>query len=83
MIADFSTENVILGISEDGMTGTVLDNMAGVMAALQSGSLKEAIARAKALPAEKKDAKYITNARLLAFVNKLETHLGITLSSSL
>jgi hypothetical protein len=83
LIREFAGENVRLGITADEMTGTVLDNMAPVMIALQSGSLFEAIARAKAIPEESKDEKYITDARLLAFVNKIETRLGIPLSESL
>lgn len=83
LVEDFAAENVLLGITADGMTGAVLDNMASVMNALKSGSLYEAIVRIKAMPAESKDAKYITDSRLLEAVNKLEAFLGLPLSSSL
>lgn len=80
---EFSAENVLLGISADNMTGTVLNALAGVLVACTAGSLKEAITRTKALPSESKDAKYVTDARLLAFVNKIETYLQIPLSTTL
>lgn len=83
VLTDFATDNVLLGITQDGKTGEVLTKMAGVMQALQSGSLYEAIARAKAIPEEDKDVKYITDARLLEFVNKIEAHLGIPASEEL
>ena len=80
---DFKIENVVLGITQDGMTGTVLDKMSRVMAALDSGSLHEAISRIKAIPEADKDAKYITDARLLEAANKLEAYLGLPLSTEL
>lgn len=83
LVTEFAAENVILGITADNMTGAVLTKMQGVLVAVQSGSLYEAITRAKAIPAEDKDVKYITDARLLAFVNKIETFLGVELSETL
>jgi len=77
IIEDFAAENIVLGITADGMTGDVLTAMAPVMDALRTGSLHEAIARAKAIPAEDKDVKYVTDARLLEAVNRMEEHLGI------
>lgn len=78
IIEDFAAENITMGITADGMTGTVLTVMAPVMDALRTGSLHEAIARAKAIDPADKDAKYVTDARLLAAVNRMEEHLGIT-----
>jgi hypothetical protein len=83
LLVEFAAENVRLGITADNMTETVLSNMQGIISALTTGSLHAAIARAKALTADKKDVKYITDARLLAAVNKIETFLGIPLSASL
>jgi hypothetical protein len=54
-----------------------------VIGALQTGSLYEAIANAKAVPSGNKDATFITDVRILSFVNKIESYLGITLSTSL
>ena len=45
--------------------------------------LYDAIAEAKAVPDEAKDPVFLTNARLLAFVNKIEAHLGLAASTSL
>lgn len=83
LITEFAADNVMLGITVDGMTGAVLDKMASVAAAATTGSLYEAIARIKAIPEEDKDAKYITDARLLELCNKVETYLNIPLSESL
>lgn len=83
IIEKFAVENVMLGITVDNMTGTVLDVMAPVTEALRSGSLYEAISRIKAIDPSDKDVKYITDSRLLAAVNELEEHLGIELSETL
>lgn len=80
LMTEFAAENVMLGITQDGKTGEVLDKMAPVMAALQSGSLYEAISRAQAIDPADYDDKYVTHARLWAFINKLEAYLGLPLS---
>ena len=83
MVNVFAAENIVLGITADGKTGEVLGKMEGVIAALSTGSLYEAIARAKAIPSSQYDSKYVTAARLLSFVNKIEGYLNIPLSTSL
>ena len=83
LMTKYAAENVLLGITQAGMTATVRTRMAVVIAALQTGSLYDVIAEAKAIPAEDKDATFITDARLLAFINKVETYLGIALSTSI
>lgn len=83
LVTEFAAENVLLGITQDGKTGEVLDKMQPILVAVQSGSLYEAIARAKAIDAGDYDVKYVTAARLLVFVNKIETYLGVALSESL
>jgi len=83
LVAEFAAENVLMGITQEGMTGTVRKNMREVIDALSTGSLYDAIDEARLIPSDKKDLKYITNARLLQFINKIETYLNIPLSSSL
>jgi hypothetical protein len=80
LITEFAAENIVLGITQDGQTGVVLDKMSSVMTALQSGSLYEAMNRAKAIPQSDYDNKYITYARIMSFVNKIEAYLGLPLS---
>ena len=80
LINEFAAENVMLGITQDGKTGEVLDKMDPIISALQSGSLYEAIKRAKAIPTSKYDSKYVTHDRIYAFVNKIEAYLGLQLS---
>jgi hypothetical protein len=83
LIHEFATENVMLGITQDNMTAQVLDNMGPVLIALQTGSLYPAMDRIRAIPAESKDAKYITDARLLNYLNKIQQYLGLELSEEL
>ena len=80
LITEFAVQNVMLGITADGKTGEVLDKMAPIIAALQSGSLYEAITRAKAINPSDYDTKYVTHDRLYAFINKIEAFLGLQLS---
>lgn len=83
MLVTYAAENIMLGITQDGMTGTVIDRLGSVIVCLQSGSLYDVIARIKAIPVEHYDSKYITAVRLLSFVNKVEDYLGLPRSTSL
>lgn len=83
LIVEFATENVIMGITQDNMTKIVRQRMSEVINALQTGSLYDAINEAKAIPDTFKDGKYITNTRLLQFINKIETYLNLPRSNSL
>lgn len=83
LIKKFAAENVLLGITQAGMTATVRTNLAQVITCLQTGSLYDAIAQVKAVPAESKDATFITDARLLSFVNEIERYLGVPFSQTL
>jgi hypothetical protein len=83
LLLDFSTENVLMGITQEGKTGEVLSKLSTVLPAIQSGSLYEAISRIKSIPSSDYDSKYITEARLLIFINKIEVYLGIPLSTEL
>jgi hypothetical protein len=83
LIQTFSAENIAMGITQRGMTAQVISATAEVISALQSGSLYDAIAKTKAIPADKKDSIFVTDERLLTFINKIEDYLGITRSTSL
>lgn len=83
LMTKFAAENVLLGITQEGKTGEILDKLSHVMSALQAGSLYEAISRVKAIPVEDYDTKYITAARLLSFINEIEVYLGIPISETL
>lgn len=83
LMSDFVTENVMLGITQAGKTKAVRQAFVEVMSALQTGSLYDAIDEAKLIPLEAKDPVFVTDARILSFVNKIETYLQIPLSESL
>lgn len=84
LIDEFAAENVLLGITAvPGMTNHVRKTLREVADALRSGSLHDAIAEARAIPAESKDSVFISNARLLYFINKIEKYLNVTLSTEL
>lgn len=82
-LREFSAQNVLMGITQSGMTGTILTILTGVMQALLAGSLYEAIARIKAVDPANYDGVYLNPTRCLEFVNKIEAYLGIPLSESL
>jgi hypothetical protein len=83
LVKSFAAQNVLLGITQAGKTNEVRNKMSGVLSALQTGSLYDAIAQAKAIDEADYDSTFITAPRLLNFVNKLETYLGIPLSTEL
>lgn len=82
LAAQFAIENVVMGIDVNE-SDSVLLKMDGVLAALSNGYLETAIKRAKAVSPSDYDAEFITAARLLSYVNAIETKLGISLSQSL
>jgi hypothetical protein len=77
IMVEFTTENIIMGITQDGKTSSVRKTLSEVIICLSTGSLYDAIAEIKAIPADKKDIKYLTNERLTIFVNKIEDYLQI------
>lgn len=83
LLAQFNSENIDMGITQDGMTEDVLDVMLPVMSALQGGAPTVAIKRAKAIPESSYDSKFVTEARLLSYVNQIEKFLGLPTSQSL
>lgn len=83
LMVEFTTENIMMGITADGMTGPVRKALQEVIMCLITGSLYDAITEIRAIPLEKKDPKYLTDARLLVFINKIETYLQIPLSTTL
>lgn len=83
LLVEFAAQNIALGITQAGMTAPVRGYLNDVVTCLFTGSLYDAIAQLKAVPPEHKDATFITDARLLYAVNRIETYLGITLSTSL
>jgi hypothetical protein len=83
LVNDFIAENVMMGITQDGMTATVLERMDAVLTALQTGSLYDSISKVRAIPQADYDTKYITSERLLIFINKVELYLGLPLSGAL
>ena len=82
VIENAATENVLLGITEYGMTATVIRVLGPTNAALTTGSLYHAIDEIRAILPEDKDDRFITDARLLATINEIETYLGLELSTN-
>lgn len=78
-----AAENVGLGITQAGMTGVVRKRSQEVILALMTGSLYDAMAEARAIPAEHKDGTFISDARLLSIINRIEDYMKLPRSTSL
>ena len=83
LVKDFAVENVMMGITQSGKTNQVRKATQEVISALSTGSLYDAIHEARQIPQEQKDDTFVTDARLLVFINKIESFLGLPLSTSL
>jgi hypothetical protein len=83
IIDDFAAENIVLGITQAGLTNHVRKTCKEVTDALRSGSLYDALHEVRQIPEQAKDPTFLSNSRLLVFVNKIETYLGLPLSTQL
>jgi hypothetical protein len=83
IIIKFAAENVLLGIIQLGMASTVRGVMSAVIQCLQTGSLYDAVDQLRAIPPESKDGTFVTDARLLVFVNLIKDYLGLARLASL
>lgn len=81
LIAEFSAENQMLGISVE-QTTAVFGAMSGIILAMQVGALETAISMIKAMPDEAMDGVIFSKARLLVYVNKCESFMGVPLSGA-
>lgn len=77
LLIEFASENVLLGITQAGMTNTVRKKLFQVADACMAGSLKDAITEIKAVPQADYDSTFITAQRLTFYMNKIEDYLGI------
>lgn len=77
LMSEFTNENINMGVTQDGMTKAVRKALTEIIMCLITGSLYDAIDEVKHIPTDKKDGKYLTNARLTVFINKIETYLGL------
>jgi hypothetical protein len=82
-IKEFSAQNVLLGITQSGMTGVVLTHLHNVMQALMAGSLYEALSRVRAINPADYDGVFLSETRILVFINKIEKYLGLPISTSI
>lgn len=82
LVDDFAIENVSLGINAEQSDG-VLTVLGGVLTALSSGYLETAIRMVKAVNPAVFDGTFLSESRLLSYVNRIETYLGIELSTEL
>ena len=83
LIVTFAAENISLGITQAGMTTQVRAVTADVVSALSTGSLHDAVTAARAIPPASYDATFVTAARLLSFINKIEDYFGMPRSTSI
>lgn len=81
VMTDFIAENVALGITQRGLTAQVREATAKLITCLQTGSLYDAINELKQINPSYLDGVILNSTRLLVFRNKVESCLGITLST--
>lgn len=82
VIFDFTVENVLLGITQMGLTSHVRRVTTPIITALTTGSLYDAIAEVRLLNTDDFDSVILTPARLLTFRNKIEAYLGVPLAQT-
>ena len=83
LIDEFAAENILLGITASGLTNQVRKALGETTMCLLTGSLYDAIYEAKAIPQGSWDGTYISEARIISFVNRIETYLGVPLTTDL
>jgi hypothetical protein len=79
---DFVTENVMLGITQRGLTGHVRKTLREVKDALETGSLYDAIHEVRMLNPADFDDTILTPTRLLTFRNKIEEFVNVPLAEN-
>lgn len=79
----FLAENVVLGIVSAGMVDRAREILDSAFRAIETGSLLEAIEKLKAIPESSKDPIFITNERLLKYINAMEEYLTIPFTNNL
>jgi len=77
---EFCAENVLLGITQAGMTDKVRTVLDSSFRAIETGSLYEALTKLKNVSESDKDQIFINNTRLLKYINKIEIYLNIELT---
>lgn len=83
LIVEFTAENALLGIDDEEQTKRVIQETKGILDSLQTGFLTQAIKEIRLIPVERLDIKFLTEERLLRFLNKIEVFLAMRPTSSL
>lgn len=79
---EFAIENVVMGITSAQST-IVMTRLSDIMQALERGYLETALERVHSFNRNQFYLNFITVPRLLSYVNRIETHLGLPLSTDL
>jgi hypothetical protein len=83
LIDEFAAQNILLGITASGLTNQVRKALGETTMCLLTGSLYDAIHEAKAIPQSSWDGTFINEARIIYFINRIESYLGIPLTTGL
>jgi len=78
----FTISNVMLGITQAGMTSKVRKTLSEVYSCLITGSLYDAITEIRLIPDSALDARFITKARMLVMINEIQDYLGTPRTTS-
>jgi hypothetical protein len=83
LLIKFAAENTVLGITELNMTSHVRVVTSSVVSALMVGAVSDAIDQVRLIAEEDKDDVFLTDVRLLKYINLCEDYLQIPRSLSL
>lgn len=78
---EFASDNVLNGITQAGKTRLIADACQKAFYYLSTGSLYEARAEMLSITLTSDMAPFLTRSRVIDFVNKIETYLGLPLTT--
>jgi len=83
VLMQFLAENSMLGVYQSGMSQALRGILEPTFEALLTGSLQDAVVLLKAIPSTSYDSIFITERRLLCYINVIEDYLGYPVTAAL
>ena len=83
ILTQFLVENNMLGVYQAGMSQIIRSILEPTFEALLTGSLQDAVALLKGISSTSYDSVFITEKRLLCYLNAIEEYLGTAVTQTL